>query len=166
MLSFGRPRCAGIELTSEPFGRQLGETQSYRATARRGERMCDTVTQQCATVAVRHYEATIFGDQEHWKIARYSKIEAVGKFSIAGPFAVGTEIGDRSLDLYGDKIAGLAKREDIGAATIGEREFDKARIADLSKNAAYTAGDHGGANWPNSTFERHSRGPRGGGAWR
>lgn len=166
MLSFGRASGAGIELTSEPLGRQLGEAQGHCPSARRGERMCDTVTQQCATVAVRHYEATIFGNQESRKIARHSKIEAVGKFSIARPFTVGAEICHRSLDLYGDDIAGPAKGEDIGASTIGEREFDKARIAELSENAAHTATEQGGTDRRDSIFKRHSRGPRGGGAWR
>src|SRR5947207_7154173 len=99
MLSFGRPFGSGIEVPPQSLRRQLGKAQSHRTATRRGERMCDTVTQQCSTVAVRHYEATIIRDQKGWKIARHSKIQAVGKFSIARPFTIGTKIGDRSLDL-------------------------------------------------------------------
>src|SRR5437763_5186773 len=109
MLSFGRPFGPGIEVRPQSLRRQLRKAQSHRTTTRRVQRMCDTVTQECGTVAVRHYEATIIRDQKGWKIAGHSKIQAVGKFSIARPFTIGTKIGDRRLDLDRNQFASLAE---------------------------------------------------------
>jgi hypothetical protein len=155
MRSFHCPFGPGVEMPPQSLRRHLGKAQGHRTTTRRSERMCDTVTQECGTVAVRHYEATIIRDQKGWKIAGDSKIQAVGKFSIARPFAIGTKIGDGRLDLDGDQFASLAERKDIGAATVGERKFEEAGITELAERAADPARQNGGADRRRSMFEGH-----------
>jgi hypothetical protein len=91
--------------------------------------------------AVRHYEATFLGDERHGKTAWYGKIETIGEFAIIGPLAVGTEIGDRALDLDDDQIAAAPQRENIRAAAVGEREFEQAGVAELLERAADTASE-------------------------
>ena len=153
MRLFARPFAAGIKLPPQALRRQLGEAQGHRPAAGRDERMCDTVTQECGTVAVRHYEATIIRDQKGRKIAGDSKIQAVGKVSVARPFAIGTEIGNRTLDLDRNQFASLAEGKDIGAAAAGKREFDEAGITELAERAADSACENAGAERRRSIFE-------------
>src|SRR4029079_12405196 len=68
-----------------------------------------------------------------------SKVEPVCELPIAGPFAVGAEIGNRTLDLDDDEIARLAERQDVGAAPVGQGEFDEAGITELRQRPADAA---------------------------
>jgi hypothetical protein len=90
---------------------------------------------------VRHYEATILGDERDGKRFWDGKIETIGKIAIFGPLAVGTEIGDRAFDLYDRKFAATTEGKNIGSPPIGERELKKARKAELFERAADAAGE-------------------------
>jgi len=89
---------------------------------------------------IRHYEATILGDERDGKNFGDGKIETIGEIAILGPFAIGSEIGDRAFDLDDRKLAAAAEGEDIGSPTAGERELEKAREAELFERAANAAG--------------------------
>src|SRR5204862_7801032 len=77
-----------------------------------------------------------FGDEEGWKLVRHSEVEPVREFPIEGPFTIRAEIGHRAFDLDYHQIAGLAECQNVGAAPVGEREFEEARIAELLERAA------------------------------
>ena len=79
------------------------------------------------------------GMRRDGKPLRHREIEAVREIAIAAPFAVGAEIGDRGFDFDDDQIARPAERQDVGAAAIGEREFEQAGIAELGERAAGAA---------------------------
>ena len=128
-----------VEVAAQPGGRRQRETQRQGAAPGRRQRACDTVAQHRRAEGIRHYQATFFGDQKSRKFVRHSEIEPVRELPVAGPFAVGAEIGHRALDLDDDEVARLAERQHVGAAAIGQREFDKARIAELRQRPADAA---------------------------
>jgi len=72
------------------------------------------------------------------KVVRHREIKTIGKFAVGRPFAIGAEIGDRRLDLDNHQVASFAEREDVGAPSVREREFDEARVAELIEGAADT----------------------------
>src|SRR5438874_259594 len=133
--SFQPPRIR-IELAVQPARRGERKAQGQGAAPGRGERGEGAMAQQRRAKRVRHYEATFFGDEEGGKLVRHSEIEPVRELPIKGPFTIGAEIGHRAFDLDYHQVAGLAERQDVGAAAVGEREFAKARIAELLERAA------------------------------
>ena len=88
----------------------------------------------------------------------HGEIETIGEIAVGRPFAVGTEIGNRALDLDDDEVAGLAEGQHIGAPPVGERELDEAGIAELVERPAHATREKqrggrlgrgwGGHGWP------------------
>jgi hypothetical protein len=97
------------------------------------------VAQHRRAKGIRHYEATFLGDEDRRKLVRNSEVEPIREIPVQSPFAIRAEIGHRAFDLDYHQIAGLAEREDVGAAPVGEREFEEARIAELLERAADAA---------------------------
>src|SRR5205823_13512633 len=110
-----------------------GECEAHRKRAAPGrdERGQGAVPQYRRAKGVRHYEATFFGDEKARKFIRDSKIEPVRELPVEGPLAIRPEIGHRAFDLDDHQVAFLAERDDVGAAAVGEREFEEAGIAEL-----------------------------------
>lgn len=88
----------------------------------------------------------MIGDERCWEPAGYGKVQAIGKFAIARPFLVRTEIGDRTLDLDSNDLAASPDSQNIGAASVSEREFDERGIAELVQGAANSARQSTGIN--------------------
>ena len=79
-----------------------------------------------------------------WKVGRDREIKTICKIAVGRPLAIGSEIGDRALDLDNQEIASLAKPKDVGAAPVDQRKFDEAGIAELVERTADTAGQERG----------------------
>src|SRR6266446_6394090 len=131
-----QPSRLGIDLAVQPTRRGDRKAQRQGAAPGRGERDEGAVSQYRRAEWVRHYEATFFRDEEGRKLVRHSEVEPIREFPIEGPFAIRAEIGHRAFDLDYHQLAGLAERQDVGAAPVGEREFEEARIAELLERAA------------------------------
>ena len=126
-------------MAAQPARRGERETQGERTAPGGDKRGQETVAQHRRAKGIRHYEATFLGDEDRWKLVRNSEVEPIRELPVQRPFAVRAEIGDRALDLDDQEVARPAEREDVGATPVGEREFDKARIAELLERAADAA---------------------------
>jgi hypothetical protein len=129
----------GIERAAQPGGGYPGKAQGHGPAPPRGKRGGSAFAQYRRAKRIRHHQATILRDQRGRKPARHGETQAVGKFAIVRPFVVGAKIGDRTLDFDDNQVAALAERQNIGAAAVGEREFDEARIAEVIEGAAHAA---------------------------
>jgi hypothetical protein len=135
-----------IERALQPGRCNPRETQRNSAAPPGGEAAGLAVAHDRRSKRVRHYQATIIGDQRGGKPACDGKVQAVGKFAIARPFSVGAEIGERALDLDSDDLTAPPQSQDIGAAAVGEREFDESGVAKLAQGAANSARQETGIN--------------------
>ena len=72
------------------------------------------------------------------KVVRNREIQTISEIAVGCPFAIGAKIGDRALDLDDHDVAGFSEPKDVGAASIRERKFDEAGIAELAERAADT----------------------------
>ena len=73
------------------------------------------------------------------KVVRDREIKTICKITVTRPLAIGAKIGDRTLDLHDQQVAGLAESKDVGAAPVDQRKFDEAGVAELVERAADTA---------------------------
>jgi len=130
-----RPRLR-VEMAAQPRCGEKREPQGQRLAPGRWQPLRDTVAQHGRAEPVCHDQATFFGDQKPRKVARNREKKPVGKFFVTGPFTIGPEVGHRAFDLDDDEVAGLAEREDVGTASICEREFEQTGIAELFERPA------------------------------
>jgi hypothetical protein len=126
-------------MAAQPARSGEAKAQGQGAAPGGDERGRGAVSQHRRAKGVCHYEATFFGDEDGRKLVRNSEVEPVGVLPVEGPLAIRAEIGDRAFDLYYHQIAGQAERDYVGAAAVGEREFEEARIAELVERAADAA---------------------------
>ncbi len=123
-------------MAAQPARGGAAKAQGQGAAPGRGEREEGAVAQHRRAKRVRHYEATFFGNEEDGKLVRHREVEPIRVLPIEGPFAIRAEIGHRAFDLDYHQIAGLAECDYVGAAPVGEREFEEAGIAELLERAA------------------------------
>ena len=97
------------------------------------------VAQYRGAERIRHHQATFLRDEHRWKPARHGEVETIGKLAISRPLLVCPKIGHRAFDLDDHQVAALAEGHNIGAATIGEREFDQTGIPELVQGTANPA---------------------------
>ena len=67
------------------------------------------VAQHGRAERIRHHQATFLWDQRSREVIRDSEIKAVREVAVGCPFAVGTEIGQRALDLDDHELAGSCR---------------------------------------------------------
>lgn len=146
-----------IKRAPQPGGGNPSKPQSYGSAPSRRESSVLSFTQYCRTKSIGHYDATILRDQRDRKSACYGEVQAIDELPITRPFLIGAEIGYRALDFDGDYVPSSAKSEDIGTASICQREFDKTRVAELVESAAHAAGKQHGIG---AVGKRWLRGPK------
>ena len=66
------------------------------------------------------------------------EIETICKIAVSYPLTIGTEVGDRALDLDDHEVTCLAEAEEICAASADERKLDEDSVAELAEGAANT----------------------------
>src|SRR5207244_1882570 len=71
-LDLRQPAGIRVELAAQPARGCDREAQGQRAAAGRGERDCGAVAQHRCAKAVRHYQATFFGDEKNRELVRNS----------------------------------------------------------------------------------------------
>jgi hypothetical protein len=138
----GGERTLGVELAAQADRGGARDAQHDRPPPGGRYRRRRAVAQNGCAKRVGHDQATFFGDEHGRKPARHGEIKPVGELPVTAPFMVGAEVGDRGFDLDNDQIACPAEREDIGAAAVGEREFEETGIAPPGERAARPAGQH------------------------
>jgi len=145
-------------MAPQPGDREAGEPQRQGASPAGIERRCPAVAKQRGAKSIRHHETTFLGDQELRKVVWNREIKSICKIAVGDPLAIGTEIGDRTLDLDDHEVAVLPKAKNISAATVGERKLQKAGIAELVQRTAYTAREQrGGRCGVESGRDRHGQ---------
>ena len=78
------------------------------------------------------------------KVVRDREIKTICKITVTRPLAIGSEIGDRTLNLDNQEIASPAEPEDVGAAPVEKRKFGEAGITELVERAADAAREERG----------------------